>query len=181
MENEVRILEIDVEKWLSMLEEMGAKKVGEWTQIRNVYDFHPIQKNKWIRLRTNGEQTTLTIKEILDHTKLDGVRELDIEVSDFSKTAEILEELGYQARAVQENKRIRYIYQDIEIDIDSWPMIPTYVEIEGKSVEDVQAFLKQISYDENKLTTLDVESVYQTIYGIHINDYPILTFETKKK
>ncbi len=35
-------------------------------------------------------------------------------------------------RAVQENKRCHYILEDVEIDIDSWPMIPDYIEIEGK-------------------------------------------------
>ena len=177
MENEVRILEVDTEKWISMLEEMGAKKIGSWIQKRKVYDFHPVKEKKWIRLRTNGEKTTLTIKEILDSTKIDGVRELEIEVSDYEKTAEILEELGYYAKAIQENKRIRYLYGDIEIDIDTWPLIPTYVEIEGRNVESVEQFLKKIDYDKEKITTLDVENVYREYYGIDINHYPNLTFE----
>lgn len=49
MENEVRILEVDTEKWISMLEEMGAKKIGSWIQKRKVYDFHPVkEKNGFI-------------------------------------------------------------------------------------------------------------------------------------
>lgn len=113
----------------------------------------------------------------MDSTKIDGVRELEIEVSDYEKTAEILEELGYDAKAIQENKRIRYLYGDIEIDIDTWPLIPTYVEIEGRNVESVEQFLKKIDYDKEKITTLDVENVYREYYGIDINHYPNLTFE----
>lgn len=177
LENEVRILEIDAAKWVQKLEEMGATKVGEYLQKRNVYDFHPVQKGKWIRLRTNGKKTTLAIKEVLDKSKKDGTRELETTVKDFDITAEILEELGYKPRSIQENKRIQYLYQNLEIDIDTWPMIPTYVEIEGKCIEDIDAFLKKISYDETKLTTLDVESVYKSIYNIDINNYPTLKFE----
>ena len=64
----------------------------------------------------------------------------------------------------------------MEIDIDTWPLLPTYVEIEGKSVSDVLNFLNLISYDESKKTTMDVESIYRR-YGIDINNYPVLTFE----
>ncbi len=176
MENELRILDIDIDEWTKMLENLGAIKVGYWVQKRKIYDFKPAIHNKWLRLRTNGYETTLTIKEICDNQKIDGTRELEIEVSDFDKTSCILEELGYHARNYQENKRIRYLYNDVEIDIDTWPLLPTYVEIEGKSVSDVLNFLNLISYDESKKTTMDVESIYRR-YGIDINNYPVLTFE----
>lgn len=180
MENEVRILEIDVRTWIQMLENMGAEKVGDWFQKRKIYDVNPISSKKWLRLRTNGETTTLTIKEICDNSKIDGMREVEIEVSDFDKTSLLLEELGFIPRNYQENTRIRYNYEDIEIDIDAWPMIPTYVEIEGKSVESVLNFLKQISYDESFKTTMDVESIYRH-YGIELNDYPNLTMERENQ
>lgn len=181
LETEVKILEIDVLEWTKKLEEMGAKKVGSWIQKRNVYDFHPAQKGKWIRLRTNGVETTLAIKEILDKQKKDGMKELETIVSDFDQCAEILVELGYTPRSTQENRRIQYLYQGIEIDIDTWPMIPTYIEIEGNSVEEVENFLQKISYHPEKMTTLDVESVYKDIYGIDLNAYPKLTLTEEEK
>ncbi len=166
-EKEVRILEIDINTWVKMLEDMGAVEVGNWLQKRYVYDFQPKVSNKWIRLRTNGIESTLAIKEVVDSTKVDGTKELEIAVSDFDKTNAILKELGYTPRALQENKRIRYVYQNIEIDIDTWPFLPTYVEIEGPSVEAVENFLSLVHYDEAKLTTLDVDAIYRSIY--HIN------------
>lgn len=181
MENEIRILEIDLENFIKQLEEMGAKKVGDWVQKRCTFDFKPAQRNKWFRLRTNGEETTLTIKEVEDKSKIDGTRELEINVSDFDKTLEILKELGYTPKALQENKRIRYMYEGIEIDIDSWPMIPTYVEIEGKSVDDVKQFLEKITFSKDKLTTLDVQSIYEEIYHIYISEYKVFTFERQEK
>lgn len=176
MEPEVRILEIDKEKFSEMLENMGAKKVGDWTQKRCTFDFEPVDAHKWIRLRTNGEETVLTIKEIQDKQKIDGTRELEIVVSDFEKTKEILKELGYEPKSFQVNRRVRYMYEDIEIDIDEWPLIPAYVEIEGKTVEDVEKMLQKIPYDSDKLTTLDVKSIYEEVYHIPL-DFKILTFE----
>jgi len=175
-ECEIRILEIEVDEWISFLESHGAVKVGEWLQKRKVYDFKPVDSNKWLRLRTNGTETTLTIKEILDSSKIDGVRELEVVVSDYDKMSLILEELGYKARSIQENRRIRYLYEGVEFDIDTWPLIPTYVEIEGKTTLEVEGILKKISLDTSKRTTLDVDSIYQEIYHLP-TDWKVLTFE----
>ena len=174
MEIEVRILEIDQEEFIKEIETLGAQKVGEYFYKRCVYDFHPSQNGKWIRLRTDGRETTLTIKEIIDKDKIDGTRELEITVSDFEKAKNILEELGYSPRDIQENKRVRYLYQDIEIDIDTWPHIPTYVEIEGPDVETVERFLTNLHYSEDKLTTLDVDSIYREIYHVDIDRVPLV-------
>lgn len=179
MENEIRILEIDPQEWIQYLESHGAEKIGDWLQRRKIFDFHPVQPNKWLRLRTNGIETTLTLKEILDKEKIDGVREVEIVVSDFDKTGEILEELGYEYRAYQENKRIRYMYHGVEFDIDTWPLIPTYVEIEGKTKEDVERVMKELPMDLSKSTTHDVSSIYRS-YGFNERDYQVLTFEEQK-
>ena len=95
-EYEIRILEVDVENLTRKLENLGAKKVGDWFQKRYVYDFVPKRENQWIRLRTNGEKTTLTYKNI-EKDAIDGTKELEIEVDNFEKTNEMLEILGYKS------------------------------------------------------------------------------------
>lgn len=69
----------------------------------------------------------------MDKNDLGGTQEHEVVVSDFEKMNDILEKLGYKHRNYQENKRIRYILDEVEIDIDTWPLIPTYAEIEGKN------------------------------------------------
>ena len=97
-EYECTILEVDVNSFISKIEKMGAKKIGEFNQKRYVYDFNPINKNKWIRLRTDGKTSTLTIKEIVDKNEIDGTNEIEIEVSSFENANKILNELRYVAR-----------------------------------------------------------------------------------
>ena len=53
-EIEVRILDINKDILISKLEENNAKFIGDWLQIRYVYDFKPVDPKRWIRLRTNG-------------------------------------------------------------------------------------------------------------------------------
>ena len=174
-EYEVRILEIDKDIFIKKLENLGAEKVGDFFQKRYVYDFNTTVKGKWIRLRTNGEESTLTIKNIVSPL-IDGTKEIEIIVSDFDKCNYILNELGYKARNYQENKRTRYYLDKVEIDIDTWPMLPTYVEIEGKSEEEVMTVVKKMGYNENEVTTLDVESIYKK-YGYDVKKIDILKFQ----
>lgn len=173
-EFEARILEIDKEEFIKKLEEVGATKVNDFHQRRYVYDFKPVVDSKWIRLRDNGVKTTLTIKNI-SNDNIDGTQELEIEVSDFEKTNKLLNELGYESRSYQENKRTRYMYKNIEIDIDTWPMIPTYVEFEGDNKENIVEVIKDLGFKEEDIITYGVSKIYSH-YGINIDDYKILKF-----
>lgn len=166
-EYEVRVLEIDKEKLITRLENLGAKKVADFEYKRRVYNFNPPTDKKWIRLRTDGRKTTLTIKEIKS-LEIDGTKEIEIEVSDFEETNNILEELGYKAHTYQESKRTRYILNEVELDIDTWPYIPTYLEIEGKNEKAVKDMIKILEIDESKVTSIDVQGVFKNFYNIDI-------------
>lgn len=178
-EYEVRVLEVNVDDVRQKLEELKAKFEWDYIQRRYVYDFIPKQDNKWIRLRTNGEKTTLAIKNLVT-SKIDGTQELEIVVDDFDKTNMILKELGYEAKGYQENRRIQYTLNGVEVDIDSWPMIPTYLEIEGKSEDDVYKILELLGYKREDCTTRDVEGIYLD-YGYDLNTIYDLKLEEEKK
>jgi len=164
IEYEARLLNCDVEKTIAKLKECGAEFKGDWLQLRNCYDFNPVKENSWIRLRTTGKETTLTIKEVQAKT-IEGTKELEIVVSDFATTDELLNKLGYFARSVQENRRIRYMLDGVEIDIDFWPQIPTYIEFEGESAKAIEKVCEKLGFNFNDLVTLDVSSIYEH-YGL---------------
>jgi len=175
-EIEERVLEIDKDKVIAKLEELGAKKIGDWHQKRYVYDFIPKRENEWIRLRTNGKETTLTYKNI-ESKDISGTKELEIVVSDFEETNQLLKIMGYTPRSFQENLRTRYYLDHIEIDIDTWPLIPTYLEIEGNSEEDVKRIEKLLELNESKVTTMNCQDIYLEEYGIDINQIEELKFD----
>ena len=158
IEYEVRVLEINKDEIQGKLKELNAILIEDVFQKRYVYDFKPVVPSKWIRLRTNGSQTTLTIKNV-ESSNIDGTREVEIEVSDFNATNERLGELGYSPRGIQENKRIKYDLNGVEVDIDTWPMIPTYMELEGPSVEKVKEVEELLEVDKNKITTLFCDEI----------------------
>ena len=180
IEYEVRVLEINKEEIQAKLEKLNAILVEDVFQRRYVYDFKPVNPSKWIRLRTNGAKTTLTIKNV-ESSNIDGTKEVEIEVSDFDTANEILKELGYNPRGVQENKRIKYDLNGVEVDIDTWPKIPTYLEIEGTSEEEVYKTLELLDIPKEKATSLDVQNIYKDIYGIDLEKEPNLSFKGSEK
>ncbi len=173
-EIELRILNINVEEIKQKLELLGAEKVGEAQQRRYVYDFTPKKENSWVRLRTNGKKTTLTIKEINNDT-IDGTEELEVEVSDFDETNSILAKLGYSPRNYQENNRISYKLDGVDIEIDSWPLIPTYLEVEGSSIEEVEAIVKKLGFTMEQTTAINTIKIYKQ-YGIDLDSIKELKF-----
>ena len=158
-ELEVRILDINKENIINKLENLGAKFIGDFNQIRYCYDFNPKLDNKWIRLRTTGIKNTLTIKEV-KNSNVDGTKELEIEVSSIEDTDKILNELGYKKRSIQENHRIQYILNDVEIDIDTWPQLNTFVEFEAKSIDKIKEVCKLLELDYSKAITDNVQDIY---------------------
>lgn len=175
-EYECRILNIDLEKFLSKLESLDAEDKGEKLQRRLVYDFYPVNLDSWIRLRTNGDVTTLAIKSLKRTDEFGNTDEEEVVVGDFDTTDRILERLGYHHRNYQENLRHSFKLGNVSIEIDSWPHIPTYVEVEGSSESEVLNALQILGVDFNQVTTKDVESIYREIYGIDLLSIKELRF-----
>lgn len=175
IEYEIRILDIDINEMIKKVINLHATKIGKYHQKRYVYDFCPIEKGRWIRLRTNGEKNTLTIKEI--HSEgIDGTNELEITVSDFNDTNEILKKLGYSPRSYQENFRMEFELDSVKLDFDKWPMIAPFLEIEGDSKERVLAVANKLGVTKEQITTNNVDVIYKLEYGINIDKIQYLCF-----
>ena len=174
-EFEIRILNIDVDKVIHTLEDMGATIIGDYFQKRYVYDIIPGENDRFVRVRDNGEKVTITYKDKRVRT-ISGTKELEIEVSDFMKAKELLNNLGFTDGPYQENKRITYKLEDAEFDFDTYPGIPTFLEIEGKSEEIVKKYIKILELEKYEQTCDSIMKIYDR-YNIHITGKEDLKFE----
>lgn len=184
-EIEVKFLDIDPAKIEAKLKEIGAQKTGDYFYKRRVFDFSDWRldnDHSWLRLRTDGQKTTLTFKKRIgakkDGSNDDGMEEIEVEVSDFKKTAELILKLGFIEKHYVENKRIRWEKDGVEFDIDSYPSIPPYLEIEAQTWEKLNEATLWLGLDPAERRIFSANQVYK-IYGINVKDYPIMTFETK--
>jgi adenylate cyclase class 2 len=180
-EHELRVLEVSPSDIEEKIINAGGKKLqGRTLQRRYTYDVIPTERNKWVRLRTNGKKSTLAIKHVTGHGVSD-TKEVEVEVSDFETSAALMEEMGIKAKSYQENYRTLYELNGAEIMLDEWPLIPPYVEIEANSAEIVENTINMLGFETESATGLDVSSVYEQIYKIDIDNMPELKFGTEPK
>lgn len=152
----------------------GGRQVGEAFMRRYVYDIVPGDKSRWIRLRDTGNEVTLTVKEIV-HDGIDGTHEVEIIVGDFETTNKLLGKLGFNPKSYQENRRTSFVLGGARLEIDHWPLIPPYLEIEGDSREQVIKVASLLGFDESQLTGENTIKTYAR-YGIDLNTIKELRF-----
>jgi len=182
MECELKVLNIKVKEIESKLEQLGAKKLWAKEYKRILFDFENKsldKKDAWLRLRTDGKKTTLTYKQTMNR-EIDGTKEIEIEVNNFKETMELLKQTGLTQAKYQESKRTRYAYKDITFDIDEWPLIPPYLEIEAKTKQKVLEGLKILKLKNPETTTLHGRGIYKK-YGLNIDSYKKLGFKKQEK
>jgi adenylate cyclase class 2 len=175
VEFEAKILDIDPDSFEPAVLAAGGRMVGESLQRRYVYDIARGDESRWIRLRDNGKTTTLAVKEIL-HDGIDGTHETEVGVDDFGVMNMLLGKIGYIPKAYQENRRRSFILDGAEVEIDFWPRIPPYVEIEGRDRDHVVTVAARLGYEEGWLTGENTTKIY-TLYGIDLTSITDLRFE----
>lgn len=183
-EIEVKFLNINKEEIEQKLKAIGAEKVGEYFYRRRVFDYPDWRLDKagsWLRLRDEGEQITLSFKKRLgmDHSgggKDEGMEEVEIKVSDFDVTTELILKLGFIEKHYAENRRIRWAKDGVEFDLDFWPSLEPYLEIEAPSWEKVDQAIGWLGLNPADKKIFSTHQVY-ALKGIDVNDYVRLTFD----
>lgn len=188
-EIEAKFLNIDKADMVTKLEKLGATKAFEILYRRKVFDYPDRRLDKdasWIRLRDEGNQITLAYKHRLGVTDLaaghndEGMEELEVIVNDFDTTAEILLKTGLEIKHYAENRRIRYMLDNIEVDIDEWPLLNPYLEIEASSWGKVDTTAQKLDLDPAEKVICSSNQIYKR-QGITFNDYAIITFNQQVK
>ncbi|WP_304452100.1 class IV adenylate cyclase [Nocardiopsis sp. YSL2] len=174
IEYEAKVLDIDVDQVARRILDKGGADLGEVLQRRYVYDIEPGDVSRWLRLRDTGRQVTLTVKEI-DSDAIGGTRETETEVGDFETANALLGKLGYAPKAYQENRRHSFTLDGAQLEIDSWPRIPAYLEIEADSHAEVVRVAALLGYDRADLTGENTTKVYHR-YGIDLSTIADLRF-----
>lgn len=181
-ELEAKFLEIDKVAMRAKLQEIGAVCTQpERIMQRVVFENeHMNNKRAWLRVRNEGNVTKLTIKQSSDAHDISRIKEAEVVVGDFETTKNILVEIGLEQKRYQENYRESWRYKDVSIEIDSWPLIPPYLEIEGNTEEGVKEVSKLLGFNYNNAVFGSADEVYKSKYGIDILSMDRLIFDNQK-
>lgn len=182
-EIEAKFINIDKDGVISKLEQIGAKKVFDERLLRRrVYDMQIPVKDSWARVRDEVDKVTMSFKRVSSHS-LDGVEEVELIIDDFENGCKFLRSLGLVEKAYQETKRMRYALEkeNVIFDIDTWPALNPWIEIESDSEAKVKEYAFKLGFNWEDAMFGSAGLVYTKVYKIDeawINlKCPVLKFD----
>jgi adenylate cyclase, class 2 len=180
-EYEAKFLNVDKDEVRTRLRRAGAVLARpEFLQRRKVLDLPTSTREKglWLRVRDEGDKITMSWKS-QQGTAIHDQKEISVTVDDFDNAVALLEKIGCPVESYQETRRELWLLGDIEITIDSWPFVETFVEVEGKSEQAVRDASIQLGFDWSKALFEGVIWIYRQKFGQHVNirRMPRLTFD----
>lgn len=168
LELEAVFIEVDKNALREKLVENNATLVQSETLMKRI--IFDTGENSYIRVRDEGKQITVTYKNVIDASRINGTKEINLTVDNFNHAVEFIKALGFKPKADQETMRESWTLGNVEIDIDTWPWLPTYVEIEGPTVEDVKNVSALLGFDYQNAHFGCVDEIYKLYYNVTNDD-----------
>lgn len=180
LEIEVKFLEIDQTELIRKLQALSARDLGE--ELIKEQIFHDQEQTwydqrKFCRLRWTGKGIFFTFKHVFDKTKSTGTTEIEFEVHEPEKVRAFLEAMGLVMDRSQEKRRHKFKLGDVVVDIDTWPQVPTYVELEGPSEEAIQAVAEKLGFDWSQGVFGTADTLIREVYKIDLKQIRTFTFD----
>lgn len=166
MKNEIeaQFLDIDKDTIRAKLKQLGARLVKHETLMQRTVFY--TGEHSFARIRDEGDQIVMTYKNVGNDQSILGTKEVNVTVSNYADAVLLLQSCGLQIKARQETKREIWNYQNVEICIDTWPWIPTFMEIEGPTEKSVWETAKKLGYTKAQAKYGSVDSTYNHYFGV---------------
>ena len=130
----------------------------------------------FVRIRQTKRGARLTYKN-LEAPTATGTEEIEFAVDNAEKAKLLLEKVGLKLHREQEKRRHTFKLDEVTVDIDSWPGVPTYVELEGPSEEAIREASEKLGYDWSKAIFANARMVLEKYYHIPVGKLKYLTFK----
>ncbi len=169
MKNEIeaQFLDIDKDAIRAKLKEVGATLVKPEVLMRRVVFY--TGEHSFARVRDEGDKIVMTYKNVSDDKSILGTKEVNVVVNSFDDAILFLKGCGLKIKAHQETRREVWVLGDVEISIDTWPWIPTFIEVEGPTEESVWDTAAKLGFDKSQAKFGSVDSTYQHYYGVDMD------------
>ncbi len=170
-EIETKVLDIDVDDIKKKCVDLGAKKIQEtilkvsWYRLKGIKE----GEDPWfLRIRSNSEGShEVTWKgksDVLGAARKHA--EINFMVQDSEKLGELFEGIGLEKYAYQEKKRTSFVLRDWVFEIDEYPKMPPFLEIEGKIEEHVKEAIKLLKLEKNRTWATGERKLIQEVYKL---------------
>ncbi len=154
-EIEVKILEVNQDEVVEKLLSLGAIKTFEGILEAKFYDYEDkylSQAGKVLRLRKEGNESFLTLKQNFDMSKVKICDEIETEISNAEEIKIILLSLKLQPLKTTKKKRISYKIQNTKFEFDEYleefSNIPILLEIETPNIEKIYEWAEKLGFSK---------------------------------
>jgi len=159
IEVEAKMRLADPEGVRERLADLGAKRVSNLLETNTFFDtregvLKASDQGLRIRIESNGEKTprsVITHKGPRAHGKLKSRNETEVVVADPRDAAALLGALGYQPVLTFEKRRERWTLDGCTVELDNMPYLGEFIEIEGRSDEEVLAVRQKLGLDDTPI------------------------------
>ena len=147
-EIEIKILNIDPSKLKRMIKNLGGRQILRSTLMRELYFESPADNRAYssFRLRSEGNKIFLTLKVKKEDKRFEIRDEYEVEVNNFDTMKNILELAGFKCFRRRGKKRESYRLGNTRIEIDTYPGMNPYAEIESAKKRDKEKYMEIKGY-----------------------------------
>jgi len=164
-EIEVKFTSVNHNEMRKRLKKLGAKLVQPMRLMKRVTidDESMKKRDAFVRVRDQGDKVTITYKQF-DSLSLEGAKEIEVVVDDFDKAVALLSAAGLSHNSFQESKRETWQLDGADIELDEWPWLDPYIEIEGPDEKTVKDIASKLGLKWEKAVFGDVMAAYRVQY-----------------
>jgi adenylate cyclase class 2 len=175
-EIETKVLEVEEKEIEKKIKTLKAKKISKDLLVVDWYGpkglTHKGDDSYFLRVRSYSkgkiEVTNKWNKKIVGNTVQ--CNEVDVFVDSHEKMKSLFESIGLENYAHQEKKRVSWKLGDIRFDLDVYPGMPAFLEIEARSEKEVNNVIKKLSLEIQETWNDGERTLIQNKYKLNWSD-----------
>ncbi|MBI4143175.1 CYTH domain-containing protein [Candidatus Uhrbacteria bacterium] len=182
-EFEAKCIVRDIADARQRLERIGARCVQPERLLRRaVFDFPDgalDRRGAWVRVRDEGSRITMSYKQAPAGATIADCFETELTINSYDYGVAFCEDLGMARKSYQETKRESWEANSVYFDIDTWPGIPSFIEVEATDEATVRRYVSELGFAWADVHFGGVGVLYKRAYGIpeqEVNRIPEITF-----
>ncbi len=154
-ETETKILDVNWDEMVEVLKQIGASHVSDREFAVDWY--RPKgeklgEENWYLRTRSwkdgEAEVTWKGKREVFSNSRRH--EEINTGITDALQMGKLFEMIGLEHYAHQEKKRSSWTFNEWKFDLDQYPGMPAYLEIEGKGDEHIMDAVALLRLEEHE-------------------------------
>ncbi|MDR2934227.1 MAG: CYTH domain-containing protein [Rickettsiales bacterium] len=188
-EIELKFCPVNKDEIRKKLSVAGFKMITPEFLMHRITFANPNLTDRWGRVRQEANKITMAIKRVVDKNTIDGTEEIEVVVPSVDIGVSFMAAVGFFPKSNQENYREIWQKNDVEATLDTWPGLPTMIEIESLNTdnditENIYATIDALGFDKKNAQFGSIDLVYENVLNIpwkYICELPEITFANPPK